>query len=116
MSLHLRLTLFVAGAAAVAVAAVSIAGYISAADEVYGEVDEFLEQVADCSNFRHILSTVFTRSHNISPGLLDCIIKRLPFEIDQGDITDRMFQHTLYPEIVDLIKQYQLFSPLLAYR
>ena len=44
MSLRLRLTLFVAGAAAVAVAAVSMAGYISAADEVYGEVDEFLEQ------------------------------------------------------------------------
>lgn len=44
MSLRLRLTLFVAGAAAVAVAAVSTAAYVSASNEVYGEVDEFLEQ------------------------------------------------------------------------
>ncbi len=44
MSIRLRLTLFVAGAAAVAVAAVSMAAYLSAADEVYGEVDAFLEQ------------------------------------------------------------------------
>lgn len=44
MSLRLRLTLFVAGAAAVAVAAVSTAGYIFATNEVYDEVDLFLEQ------------------------------------------------------------------------
>ena len=44
MSLRLRLTLFVAGAAAFAVAVVSTAAYVSAANEVYGEVDAFLEQ------------------------------------------------------------------------
>jgi two-component system sensor histidine kinase MprB len=44
MSLRLRLTLFVVGAVTVAVTAVATAAYISAANEVYGEVDEFLEQ------------------------------------------------------------------------
>lgn len=44
MSLRLRLTLFVAGAAAIAVAAVSTAAYVFASNEVYDEVDLFLEQ------------------------------------------------------------------------
>lgn len=44
MSLRLRIALFVAGLAAVAVAGVATAAYVSAANEVYGEVDEFLEQ------------------------------------------------------------------------
>lgn len=44
MSLRLRLTIFVAGVAALAVTAVSAAAYVSAANEVYGEVDSFLEQ------------------------------------------------------------------------
>lgn len=44
MSLRLRLTIFVAGAAAIAVAVVSIAAYVFASNEVYDEVDIFLEQ------------------------------------------------------------------------
>ena len=44
MSLRLRLTLFVAGAAALAVAAVATAAFVFASNEVYDEVDLFLEQ------------------------------------------------------------------------
>ena len=44
MSLRLRLTIFVAGVAALAVTAVSAAAYVSASNEVYGEVDSFLER------------------------------------------------------------------------
>lgn len=44
MSIRLRLTLFVAGAAALAVAAVATAAFVFASNEVYDEVDLFLEQ------------------------------------------------------------------------